>query len=77
MAAADILDRFVQQAKGAMASSAIPAEIDSNLRALLQGALADMDVVPRDEFDAQVAVLHRTRKRIEALEAEVEKLRAG
>jgi len=31
-------------------------------------------VVSREEFDAQTAVLHRTRERLEALEAQIESL---
>ncbi|UTF59208.1 accessory factor UbiK family protein [Gilvimarinus sp. DA14] len=38
---------------------------------LLQGALRKLDLVSREEFDAQAAVLARTRARLEALEAKV------
>ncbi len=38
---------------------------------LLQSALRKMDLVSREEFDAQAAVLARTRARLEALEARV------
>lgn len=46
------------------------------LQAALQAALRNMDIVTREEFDAQAAVLARTRQRLEALEAELEKLQA-
>jgi ubiquinone biosynthesis accessory factor UbiK len=34
-----------------------------------QAALAKLDLVTREEFDAQTAVLQRTRAKLEALEA--------
>lgn len=42
--------------------------IDRNAKALAQAALAKLDVVSRAEFDAQTAVLKRTRSRVEELE---------
>jgi len=49
-------------------------QIDRNARALAQSALAKLDVVGRAEFDAQTAVLMRTRQKVELLEAEVARL---
>ncbi len=49
-------------------------QLDKNARALAQSALAKLDVVSRVEFDAQAAVLQRTRSRVETLEAELAKL---
>jgi BMFP domain-containing protein YqiC len=37
-------------------------------------ALSRLDVVSREEFDAQAAILERTRARVVALEAELEEL---
>lgn len=45
--------------------------IDRNAKSMLQTALARLDVVSRDEFDAQTAVLKRTRERLEALEQQL------
>ena len=47
------------------------AQIDRNAKSLLQSALTRLDVVSREEFDAQTAVLKRTRERLEALEAQI------
>jgi ubiquinone biosynthesis accessory factor UbiK len=41
------------------------------LHIALQAALARMDLVTREEFDAQTAVLQRTRQKLEALEQEL------
>ena len=46
-------------------------QIDRNAKSLLQSALTRLDVVSREEFDAQAAVLKRTRERLEALEAQI------
>ena len=46
-------------------------QIDRNAKNLLQSALTRLDVVSREEFDAQTAVLKRTRERLEALEAQI------
>jgi len=50
------------------------SQLDKNARALAQSALAKLDVVSRVEFDAQAAVLQRTRSRVEVLEGELLKL---
>ena len=46
-------------------------EVDRNARQLVQSALRRLDFVSRDEFDAQTAVLERTRARVAALEGEL------
>lgn len=51
-------------------------DIERNIRALVSHALARLDVVNREEFDAQVAVLHHTRQRLEALEKQLAQLHA-
>lgn len=50
------------------------ADIEKNLRAVLQGVFAKLDLVTREEFDVQQAVLLRTREKLEALEATVAKI---
>lgn len=54
-------------------------DIEKNLRAALQGVFAKLDLVTREEFDVQQAVLLRTREKLDALEAKVIELecRAG
>jgi BMFP domain-containing protein YqiC len=44
------------------------ADLQKNLKALLTQQFARMDLVTRDEFDAQSQVLARTREKLEALE---------
>ncbi len=53
---------------------AIGEDLERNVKSLLQTGLAKMDLVTRDEFDVQVAVLARTREKLEALETRLAKL---
>jgi ubiquinone biosynthesis accessory factor UbiK len=48
---------------------ALQADAEQNFRATLQAGLARLDLVTREEFDVQAAVLKRTREKLEALEA--------
>ena len=50
------------------------AELEAQLKMLLQSAFSKLDLVSRDEFDSQMVVLARTRARLEALEAKVSEL---
>jgi BMFP domain-containing protein YqiC len=43
-------------------------DIEKNIHTLLQGAFAKLDLVTREEFDAQSQVLLRTREKLEQLE---------
>ncbi|GLQ32518.1 accessory factor UbiK family protein [Litoribrevibacter albus] len=46
-------------------------EIQNNVKVLLSSALSKLDLVTREEFDAQTEVLHKTREMIEQLEKKV------
>ena len=49
--------------------AASPAkDIEKNMKAMLTAMFARLDLVTREEFDVQVAVLQRTREKLEALE---------
>lgn len=47
---------------------AVKSDVEQNFRAVLKGSLARMDLVTREEFEVQEAVLLRTREKLEALE---------
>ncbi|MGV8931672.1 MAG: ubiquinone biosynthesis accessory factor UbiK [Luteimonas sp.] len=51
-------------------------ELQQNFKAVLQSGLSRLDLVTREEFDVQRAVLMRTREKLDALEHMVEKLEA-
>ena len=44
-------------------------DVEKNMRALLTGALGRLDLVTREEFDVQAAVLARSQERMRELEA--------
>jgi len=52
------------------------ADIEKNVKAMLQGGLARLDLVTREEFDTQARVLARTREKLERLETRVVELEA-
>ena len=49
-------------------------EVTDNAKAVARVALGNLGVVSRDEFDGQVAMLRRTRERVEQLESEISTL---
>jgi BMFP domain-containing protein YqiC len=55
----------------------VQKDLESNFRAVLREGLSKLDLVNRDEFDAQSKVLERTRSRLEALEARLAALEGG
>jgi BMFP domain-containing protein YqiC len=52
------------------------ADIEKNLRAMLNTAFAKLDLVTREEFDVQRQVLLRTREKLERLERQLSELEA-
>lgn len=57
--------------------AASPAkDVEKNARALLTSGFAKLDLVTREEFDIQAALLARTREKLAALEARVAALEA-
>ena len=47
-------------------------DLESNFRSVLRASLAKLDLVTREEFEVQEAVLAKTRQKLEALEARLE-----
>ncbi|GAB3273373.1 accessory factor UbiK family protein [Parahaliea aestuarii] len=68
------IGEVIQQMNDLVGSSGLREDVDRGVRTLAQAAMKRLDVVSREEFDAQAAVLQRTRARVAALEAEMETL---
>jgi BMFP domain-containing protein YqiC len=51
--------------------SGLKDDVEKNFHAVLQGALGKLDLVTREEFEVQKAVLAKTRSKLEALEKRV------
>ena len=65
----EIARRLIERVPPAL--KAVRDDLESNFRAVLRERLSKLDLVTRDEFDAQARVLERTRARLEALEAKL------
>ncbi len=52
-------------------------ELQQNFKSVLQTGLGKLDLVTREEFDVQRAVLARTREKLEALERSLATLTAA
>ncbi|MEM1401740.1 MAG: accessory factor UbiK family protein [Pseudomonadota bacterium] len=61
----------IEQMSEIVGPSSLAQSVDKNAKALLQSALQRLDFVSREEFDAQTAVLDRTRAKVAALESEL------
>ncbi len=52
-------------------------DLEKNFKAVLQGGLTRLDLVTREEFEVQEAVLARTRAKLAALEARLEEIESA
>jgi BMFP domain-containing protein YqiC len=73
------LDDLARQLADAVPKNlrAIGEDLEKNFRSLLQAGFERMDLVTREEFDLQAAVLERTRDKLEKLEARISDLEAA
>ena len=49
-------------------------DLEQNFRAVLQSGLSKLDLVTREEFEVQEAVLAKTREKLDALAAKLEEM---
>ena len=63
-----IIDRFVKQASQLINGSELRDDIESKLRVLATSSFSKLDIVTREEFDAQTAVLARAGQKIDELD---------
>lgn len=68
------IGEVLQQVNELVGKSGIKSEVDKSVRALMQSGLSKLDVVSREEFDAQTEILTRARTQITSLEAQLEEL---
>ncbi len=66
----------LQQRLASLIEGTPAADLQRNLKALLNQQFAQLDLVTREEFDAQTRVLARTREKLEALEKRLAELPA-
>jgi len=70
------IDDFVSRLTESIPSGLqnVKEDLDKNFHAILQTTLAKLDLVSREEFDVQKAVLAKTRMKLEDLEKRVAEL---
>ncbi len=68
-----LIDEISGRIKEVMARTPA-ADIERNMRAVLNSMFTRLDLVTREEFDIQSAVLARTREKLSALEARLAEL---
>ena len=52
----------------------VQADLEKNFRSVLQAGFGRLNLVTREEFEVQEAVLARTREKLEALEEQLKNL---
>ena len=64
------IEEFIQQASKLVPDdlSRFKKEIENNLRTTLSASLSKMDLVTREEYDIQTALLQRTRAKLDKLQ---------
>lgn len=72
------IDEIANRLAGAIPPglSNLKEDLEKSFHAILQGALSKLDVVTREEFEVQKAVLAKTRSKLEALEKRVDSIEA-
>lgn len=67
------IDEISRRVQELIASTPVE-DVQKNLRALMSGWFARLDLVTREEFDAQQAVLQRAREKLASMEGRVAEL---
>lgn len=72
----EFINQFLHQLNNIITpgAEALGSEMQQKLRAAAQAAFDRLDLVTRDEFDAQQAVLKRSREKLEKLEQQLAEL---
>lgn len=73
-----ILDDLAKRLSDALPPSVknVQHDLEKNFRSVLQGTFSKLELVTREEFDAQANVLARTRIKLEQLEQQVAAMEA-
>ncbi|MGI9301832.1 MAG: accessory factor UbiK family protein [Gammaproteobacteria bacterium] len=75
----ETLDEWARKLAGSLPQgvTALKDDVEKNLRAGLEGLIQRLDLVTREEYEVQTAVLTRTREKVEALERRIAEIEAG
>ena len=70
----DLAEKLASAMPDGNSLATMRADVERNFRGLLAGAFERLDLVSREEFDVQRKVLERTREKLTALEAELQRM---
>ena len=72
----ELLEKFVNQFNGIIAPGAesLNKEIQQKMRSAAQTTFDKLDLVSRDEFDAQVSILNRTQEQLEDIKKKLSEI---
>lgn len=74
----ELINQFSKQLDQIMSGAeGMGAEVHQQLRSAMMSTFSKLDLVTRDEFDTQRAVLMRSREKIESLERQLIELEAA
>lgn len=68
------IEEMLQQASQLLPGEQLREGVQKNTHAVLQSMLSKMDVVSREEFDAQAEALRRSQERLKQLEGQLQEL---
>ena len=73
------LDELARQLADAVPQNlkVLGEDLERNFKSMLHAGLERMELVTREEFDVQAAVLERTREKLETMEARLAELEKG
>ena len=73
---AKTLDEFTRKLASTIPQSVFDAQrdVEKNLRAVLEALFQKLDLVTREEYEVQVALLERSRARLKTLEERINEL---
>ena len=71
-----LIDDLARRLAGSLPEGlvALRRDLEQNFKSVLQSGLTRFDLVTREEFDVQAAVLRRTREKLEQIEARLREL---
>ena len=68
----DLVRKLADAVPGGLQS--VRSDLEKNFRSVLQSGLDKLELVTREEFEVQEAVLQRTREKLEALEERLKEI---
>ena len=67
----ELVAEIAEQASKFLPDDKYREELHKSIQVVVQNVLARMEIVSREEFDAQTAVLEKTRAKVDALEKQL------